>query len=190
MAGKLRKKSDEHFIKTFDLTKFRAFHPSYKFCLTGTERGLFDYILFKKLSYTGKGHLYGGNTIKVDKQFKKTLLKEYNVSTKTYESMITKLINDGILNRISNGYFQVNPYAFAKGEDLAFLRELGIYRDSTLALQDKKCICTIVPTEEPWVQEETAIDEEEPAPPEPEKQVPVMPVIKGRNATLNNCFKK
>lgn len=88
MAGKyVRKASDEHFIKTFKITEFRVFNPKYKQCLTGTERGLFDYILVNKLSYIGKTRLFGGNTVHIDKQYKEKILKEFGVSAKTYEQM-------------------------------------------------------------------------------------------------------
>ena len=191
MAGKyIRKASDEHFIKTFNLINFRVFNPKYKQCLSGTERGLFDYILIKRLTYTGKTRPYGGNTIKIDKQFKEKLLKEFNVSAKTYEGMITKLVQDSILNRLANGYYQVNPYAFCKGENTNLLRELDIYRDSTLIFKDEKCICQTVPAENPWAKNEGEDTKRNAASSDAVDDVPVMPPIKGRKATLNNCFKK
>lgn len=190
MAGKyMRKPEDEHFIKTYKLTNFRVFNPKYKQCLTGTERGIFDYILANKLTYIGKTRPYGGNTIKIDKQYKEKILKEFNVSAKTYEQTITKLRQDGVLNRISNGYYQLNPYVAAKGENVNCLRELGIYKDSTLNFKDEKYICPTVPAEDPWEKSDD-VEEKEAASSDETKNVPVMPPIKGRNATLNNCFKK
>lgn len=189
MAGKyMRKPEDEHFIKTYKLTNFRVFNPKYKQCLTGTERGIFDYILAHKLTYIGKTRPYGGNTIRIDKQYKEKILKEFNVSAKTYEQTITKLRQDGVLNRISNSYYQLNPYAFAKGENVNCLRELGIYKDSTLNFNDKY-ICPTVPPEDPWAKSEDKADNEA-ASDDTADTTPTMPPIKGRNATLNNCFKK
>lgn len=125
---------DKRFIKTFDLTQFRVFNPKYKECLSGTERAVLDYILIQRLQYVGKFHEYGGNTVKIDITFKKKLLQECEISQKTYEKLITKLIKGGIFNRITYGYFQVNPYAFCKGEDMDYLRNMGIYLESTLAM--------------------------------------------------------
>ena len=188
MAGKyMRKPEDEHFIKTYKLTNFRVFNPKFKQCLTGTERGIFDYILINKLTYIGKTRPYGGNTIRIDKQYKEKILKEFNVSAKTYEQTITKLRQDGVLNRISNSYYQLNPYVAAKGENVNSLRELGIYKDSTLNFKDEKYICPTVPPEDPWA---TSDDESEndAVANNAATTTPNMPPIKGRNATLNNCF--
>lgn len=191
MAKKyLRKPTDEHFIKTFNIMNFRVFNPKFKQCLTGTERGLLDYILIKKLQYIGKSRPYGGNTIKIDKQFKDALLKEFDVSAKTYEQMISKLVQDGVFNRLSNGFFQVNPYAIAKGENVNILRELGIYKDNTLIFKNEKYICPTIPPENPWAESEDIDESKEAASSEDTDTTPVMPVIKGRNATLNNCFKR
>lgn len=191
MAGKrLKKKTDEHFIKTFDLTKFRIFHPRFKECLTGTERALLDYIIIKKLTYTGKGHAYGGNTIRIDKQFKEKLLKEFNVSVKTYEGLITKLVQDGVFNRISNGFFQVNPYVYAKGEDITSLRDLGIYRENTVILKDKKNVCAHVPSEEPWEEPSESEDEGGNTPfpePRPDRNTP-LPSFKRKTDSIINSF--
>lgn len=190
MAGKyMRKPEDQHFIKTFKISNFRVFNPRFKQCLTGTERGLFDYILVNKLTYVGVTRPYGGNTIRIDKQYKEKVLKEFKVSAKTYEQMITKLIQDGVFNRISNSFFQVNPYAFAKGENVNCLRELGIYKDSTLNFKDAKYICPTIPPEDPWAESEDE-DENEVATDNVADTTPTMPPITGRNATLNNCFKK
>lgn len=190
MAGKyMRKPEDEHFIKTYKLTNFRVFNPKYKQCLTGTERGIFDYILANKLTYIGKTRPYGGNTIRIDKQYKEKILKEFNVSAKTYEQTITKLRQDGILNRISNSFYQLNPYAFAKGENVNCLRELGIYKDSTLNFKDTKYICPTVPPEDPWAESEDEVADKAVAD-DADDTTPAMPPIKGRKATLNNCFKR
>ena len=190
MAGKyMRKPEDEHFIKTYKLTNFRVFNPKFKQCLTGTERGIFDYILANKLTYIGKTRPYGGNTIRIDKQYKEKILKEFNVSAKTYEQTITKLRQDGVLNRISNSFYQLNPYAFAKGENVNCLRELGIYKDSTLNFKDAKYICPTVPPEDPWTESEDEATDGTVAADEA-NTTPTMPPIIGRNATLNNCFKR
>lgn len=182
----LRKPKEEHFIKTFNLMNFRTFNPKFKQCLTGTERGLFDYIILKRLKYVGITRPYGGNTILIDKPFKTAMLKEFNISIKTYEQMISKLVNDNVLNRISNGYFQLNPYVMAKGDNVQLLRELNIYRDNTLIFKDEKCKCSSIPPEDLCEEHDVDGDERE----DVVDDTPAMKPIKGRNATLNDCFKK
>lgn len=211
---KLKRTSPElHFLKTFNLMNFRVFNPKFEQCLTGTERGLFDYILLKKLKYVGKTRPYGGNTIMIDIQFKKDMLKEFNISLKTYEGMITKLVNDNVLNRISNNYFQLNPYVIIKGKNEQLLRGLDIYEKSTLIYKDKPCKCTRIPSED--LEESMTANKKESKPKDDEPNedddiyeeddicedddcedddcedddVPVMPQIK-RNATMNRFFKK
>lgn len=129
--------SNDKFIKMQDLYKFKVFNPAYAECLTGTEWGVFMYILSEKLLYIRNDPTrYNGNTIKLDREFKDSLLTYFKISQSAYERLITKLCKGGILYRIKKDWYAVNPYCFAKGKDLTLTKEMMIFRKTTLNLKE------------------------------------------------------
>lgn len=136
MAKLQQAKSSENFVKVFELHKFRVFNSSYKEVLSGAERSMLDYILCKRLTYIrSEKKYYYGNTINISKSFKEELLETFHVSASTYQRLITKLIKDGIFFRVKKDFYVCNPYCFAKGERLEYLRENGPFRSSTTSLK-------------------------------------------------------
>ena len=137
MAAKLKQvNASENFVKTFELHKFRVFNAAYKEVLSGAERAMLDYILCKRLTYIrSEKKYYYGNTINISKSFKEELLETFDVSISTYQRLITKLVKDGIFFRVKKDFFVCNPYCFAKGENLHYLRENGPFRQSTTSLK-------------------------------------------------------
>ena len=127
----------DKFIKMQDLYNFKVFNPSYKECLTGTEWGVFMYILWEKLLYIRNDpKYYNGNTIKLDREFNDTLLSNFTIGQSSYERLITKLCKGGILYRIKKDWYAVNPYCFAKGKNVQITKDMCIFRKSTLNLPE------------------------------------------------------
>lgn len=131
-----RKELQDVFLRMYNLSSFKAFNPKFKEeCLTGNEMMLFLKIVKERLLYIRKDEkAWNGNTIKVDKEYREKVLEELGVGQGCYEHMLTKLIKGGILYKIRNGYYLMNPYCFAKGNEalVKYARNMGIFRNSTI----------------------------------------------------------
>ena len=131
-----RKELQDVFLRMYNLSSFKAFNPKFKEeCLTGNEMMLFLKIVKERLLYIRKDEkAWNGNTIKVDKEYREKVLEELGVGQGCYEHMLTKLIKGGILYKIRNGYYLMNPYCFAKGNEalVKYARNMGIFRSSTI----------------------------------------------------------
>ena len=139
--SKEKNEPTDKFIKLQELYKFKVFNPSCRECLTGTEWGVFMYILWEKLLYIRNDpKYYNGNTIKLDREFKDTLLSDFSIGQSSYERLITKLCKGGILYRIKKDWYAVNPYCFARGKDLKISKEMCIFRKSTLNLPEGESV--------------------------------------------------
>ncbi len=98
----------------------------------------FNYIyfcLFLKLldimEYCGPNKEYGGNTITLKKEDRQNLITELNITKKNLEKALLFFQNSGLMLKIKNGTYQINPYIIAKGtdEDVLFIREFSQFRD-------------------------------------------------------------
>jgi len=131
-----RKQPQDRFLRTYNLSSFKAFNPKFKEeCLSGAEMMLFLEIVRERLIYIRKDEkAWNGNTIKIDKEYRERVLAKLGVGQGTFEHMLTKLTTGGILYKIRNGYYLMNPYCFAKGSEemVKFARSMGIFRNSTI----------------------------------------------------------
>lgn len=134
-----RKQAQDLFLRTYKLSSFKAFNPKYKEeCLSGAEMMLLLEIVRERLIYIRIDEkAYNGNTIKIDKEYREKVLEYLGVGQGCFEHMLTKLTTGGILYKIRNGYYLMNPYCFAKGEEkkVKFARSMGIFRSSTINLE-------------------------------------------------------
>lgn len=129
----------EGFVKLFALSQFRIFHPNTKGHLTGTEWMALLYILEHRLLYIRfDPKAVNGNTVRIDRTFKLRMFEDLGIKEKTYEAMVTKLVRGGIFYRLAKGWFMVNPYVFCKGAHAGIVREIGVFRKSTLFLPARK----------------------------------------------------
>lgn len=134
-----RKQPQDVFLRTYKLSNFKAFNPKFKDeCLSGAEMMLFMELVTERLLYIRKDETaWNGNTIKVDKEYREKVLEKLGVGQGCYEHMLTKLTTGGILYKIRNGYYLMNPYCFAKGNEalVKYARGMGIFRSSTINLE-------------------------------------------------------
>lgn len=129
----------EGFLKLYDLSQFRIFHPNAKGHLTGTEWMALMYILEHRLLYIRfDPKAVNGNTVRIDRTFKLRMFEALGIKEKTYEAMVTKLVRGGIFYRLARGWFMVNPYVFCKGAHAGIVRNIGVFRKSTLFLPARK----------------------------------------------------
>lgn len=133
-----RKQLQDVFLRTYKLSNFKAFNPKFKDeCLSGAEMMLLMELVTERLLYIRKDEAaWNGNTIKVDKEYREKVLAELGVGQGCFEHMLTKLTSGGILYKIRNGYYLMNPYCFAKGNEalVKYARGMGIFRNSTINL--------------------------------------------------------
>ena len=133
-----RKQAQDLFLRTYKLSSFKAFNPKFKEeCLSGAEMMLFLEIVRERLIYIRIDEkAWNGNTIKIDKEYREKVLENLGVGQGCFEHMLTKLTSGGILYKIRNGYYLMNPYCFAKGDEqkVKFARNMGIFRSSTINL--------------------------------------------------------
>ena len=131
-----RKQAQDLFLRTYKLSSFKAFNPKFKEeCLSGAEMMLFLEIVRERLIYIRIDEkAWNGNTIKIDKEYREKVLENLGVGQGCFEHMLTKLTSGGILYKIRNGYYLMNPYCFAKGDEqkVKFARNMGIFRNSTI----------------------------------------------------------
>ena len=126
------------FYKTFDISQFKVFNAAYKEVLSGSERAILDYMLYKRLTYVRKDKkYYYGNTINISQSFKNEILNKFEISISTYQRLITKLVKSGVFFRIKKDFYSVNPYCFARGEDLKYIKENGPFKEKFLGNSDK-----------------------------------------------------
>ena len=134
-----RKQAQDLFLRTYKLSSFKAFNPKFKEeCLSGAEMMLFLEIVRERLIYIRIDEkAWNGNTIKIDKEYREKVLENLGVGQGCFEHMLTKLTSGGILYKIRNGYYLMNPYCFAKGDEqkVKFARNMGRVRSSTIGLE-------------------------------------------------------
>lgn len=127
-----RNKAADKFVKLYALEKFEVFNPKSGHCLSGAEWAVFMYMLTHHLRYIQTGAKYQyGNWIKMDAISKQKIRDLFGMSQKSYERLITKLVNGKVFLRIQNDFFLVNPYCFAKGKNVEFARKKSVLPSSS-----------------------------------------------------------
>ena len=120
-----------------NVRKFPDFHKKLKeFRNEGNSLGNLDSMvllyLMDYINYCGHNKKFGGNIIKIDKEFKIELQNELNIKGGTLSNILSKLSSAGILYKVKNEIYQFNPYLVARGsdEDIRWLREFGVFREN------------------------------------------------------------
>lgn len=142
--------------KLENVRKFPGFNRRLKeFKNTGSSFGNIEamilFYLMDYIDFCGHNKPYGGNTIKIDRTFKNTMINALCITDGNISKALNKFYKAGVLYKIKNGLYQLNPWLAAKGRDadVIWLRRYGVFKEyvigqNTTVFRDKYDILKII----------------------------------------------